>query len=67
MCDMCSSDEQDRIKARRHHQNVAAECRRLSLLLEEYAAGKLKPHTNDIDSLERYARTVIQNLVADWL
>lgn len=67
MCDLCSRDQEELYRRRKHLIYVAGKLEELASDLRAMAAGRLKPHTEDARLVAIGARSVIRKLVADWL
>jgi hypothetical protein len=67
MCDLCSSDIDIMEKATLHEYRIAQDLLSLSKSLKALACGRIKPHSNQAENIGILARSVIKDLVADWI
>jgi transposase len=65
MCDLCNSMTEDR--ARAELRNEAERLRRLAVMLDNMADGRIRPHTDSAETLGSIARNVIRYLVDEWM
>ena len=66
MCDLCGSGD-DLVKARTKCRGIAGELSQLAQLYFAFAAGSLKPHTDEAKTCERQAIRLIRSLAEEWL
>jgi hypothetical protein len=67
MCDLCSTDPDERKKARDASIRVAERLHRLAGVYEDMAHGVIKPHTKEAGDAGHLARDLVRALVEEWV
>lgn len=67
MCQMCGDDEKSKRDYREGLRDRAVQLRGLANRIENYADGKILPHTQEARNLAIVATNAVKFLVEDWL
>lgn len=67
MCNLCIEDKAENAKAREELQELAKTLRKHANQVEGMAFGRIKPHTNEVKEVELTARSIVRDLVREWV
>lgn len=67
MCDLCSGTEEERNAARRKHVFYAEMMEALASDYRNFAKGEIMPHTDTASKVGDTARSLIRELVDEWV
>jgi hypothetical protein len=67
MCQLCSEDPKERTAYRERISHQADQLRRLALVFDQLAEGRIKPHSLDMQVIQKTSRSVVNFLVDDWI
>jgi hypothetical protein len=67
MCQLCSDDEKEKKNAAEECRGLAERCERMAAYQYRLANGNLKPHSEDAKTVGHLAKTLIRELVAEYL
>ena len=67
MCNLCAGTEEERAAAKRRHGFHAEQMEALATAYRDMAAGKLNPHSDEAKKVGLVARSLIRELVAEWV
>lgn len=67
MCELCSVNEDERIAACKASDFTADQLEALSGAYRAMSHGELNPHSEEAKKVGNVARSVIRQLVADWV
>lgn len=63
MCNLCTTDPEEIKAVVAHHRNVAHRLRSMARNYEDMAAGRIKPHSEEMKSAGALGRNLIRELV----
>ena len=64
MCELCGIDRKRGIE---RHKRIAVSLEKLAFGYNKLAYGTIKPHTDAIKPIESLARSIVRELVEDWV
>jgi len=67
MCDLCSSDDTTREKAKREAHHMADQLDRAADFYRQLAYGEVKPHSDASKSFANLARALVRELAQEWV
>lgn len=67
MCELCSVNEDERIAARKASLFTAEQLDTLAHAYKSMAHGEISPHSEEAKKIGNVARSVIRQLVTEWV
>lgn len=67
MCNLCAGTEEEREMARKNTILYAEQMEALATAYRHMAAGTLKPHSDEAKKVGNVARSLVRELVAEWV
>lgn len=67
MCNLCSSNEEERLKEKRYMEYQAGNLHELAGLIEDVANGRIDPHSDKANDVSIRAHNSIRYLVENWM
>jgi len=67
MCNLCAGTEEERALARKEHVFYAEQMESLATAYRCMANGTLNPHSKEANKVGNVARSLIRELVAEWI
>lgn len=67
MCNLCEGTEEERAAAKRSHVFHAEQMEALATAYRHMAAGTLHPHSDEAKKVGNVARSLVRELVAEWV
>lgn len=67
MCNLCAGTEEERVAARRNNIFQAKQMEALAKAYRDMASGMLNPHGDEAKKVGNVARSLVRELVAEWV
>jgi hypothetical protein len=67
MCELCSSDQEEVLNARRNLLHKAVLLEELANDYRKMSRGLLKPHTSQVENVRLKAINIMRDLAMEWL
>lgn len=67
MCNLCAGTDEDRAVARKAHVFYAEQMEALATAYRCLASGTINPHSKEANRVGNVARSLIRELVAEWV